>query len=139
MEETEVMEIDHMECDVCGERTFQEREGYYYCIECGTKKEQLRAVEISAEDTFNDASKHVSQRTIKKPKVKAEESDITSWEFYNYVLRGFLEELLNMGAKPELKLMTLQVWAAYMARMEVAFNKNNEMGLPKLNVRALAR
>ncbi|XP_017870376.1 PREDICTED: TATA box-binding protein-associated factor RNA polymerase I subunit B [Drosophila arizonae] len=139
MEEPDVMEIDHMECDVCGERTFQEREGYYYCIECGTKKEQLRAVEISAEDTFNDTSKHVSQRTIKKPKVKAEENDITSWEFFNYVLRGFLDELLNMGAKPELKLMTLQVWAAYMARMEVAFNKNNEMGLPKLNVRALAR
>ncbi|XP_030573478.1 TATA box-binding protein-associated factor RNA polymerase I subunit B [Drosophila novamexicana] len=139
MDETEIMEIDNMECDVCGERTFQEREGYYYCIECGTKKEHLRAVEISAEDTFNDTSKHASQRTIKKPKVEEEDNDITSWEFYNYVLRGFLEELLNMGAKPELKLMTLQVWAAYMGRMEVAFSKSNELGLPKLNVRALAR
>lgn len=139
MDDTEVVQMDHMECDVCGERKFQEREGYYYCIECGTKKGQLQAVEISAEDTFNDTTKHVSQRTIKKPKIEAEESDITSWEFYNYVLRGFLEELLHMGAKPELKLMTLQVWAAYMGRMEVAFCKNNEMGLPKLNVRAIAR
>ncbi|KAH8414474.1 hypothetical protein KR215_007043 [Drosophila sulfurigaster] len=139
MNESEVMEVDQMECDVCGERTFQEREGYYYCVECGTKKEQLLAVEISAEDTFNDTSKHTSQRTIKKPKINSEDDDITSWEFYNYVLRGFLQELLNMGAKPELKLMTLQVWAAYMRRMEVAFCKNNEMGLPKLNVRALQR
>ncbi|ALC47569.1 CG6241 [Drosophila busckii] len=139
MDETDVMEVDNMECDVCGERTFQEREGFYYCIECGTKKEQIRAVEISAEDTFNDTTKHSTQRTIKKPKIKTEENDITSWEFYNYVLRGFLQELLQMGAKPELKLMTLQVWAAYMSRMEVAFCKSNELGLPKLSVRALAR
>ncbi|KAH8388523.1 hypothetical protein KR093_008485 [Drosophila rubida] len=139
MNDSEIMQVDQMECDVCGERSFQEREGYYYCIECGTKKEQLRAVEISAEDTFNDATKHTTLRTIKRPKIKLEEDDITSWEFYNYVLRGFLQELLHMGAKPELKLMTLQVWSAYMGRMEVAFCKNNEMGLPKLNVRALQR
>ncbi|KAH8311621.1 hypothetical protein KR044_007230 [Drosophila immigrans] len=139
MNESEVMEIDQMECNVCGERSFQEREGYYYCVECGTKKEHFRAVEISAEDTFNDTTKHTTQRIIKKPKIKAEEDDITSWEFYNYVLRGFLQELLNMGAKPELKLMTLQLWSAYMGRMEVAFCKNNELGLPKLNVRALQR
>lgn len=137
MNETELMEVDQMECDVCGERRFQEREGFYYCNECGTKKEHVRAVEISAEDTFNDTTKHTTQRTIKKPKIKAEENDITSWEFYNYVLKGFLQELIHMGAKPELKLMTLQVWAAYMGRMEVAFCKNNEVGLPKLNVRAL--
>lgn len=96
-------------------------------------------MEISAEDTFNDTTKHTTQRTIKKTRIKAEENDITSWEFYNYVLRGFLQELIHMGAKPELKLMTLQVWSAYMGRMEVAFCKNNEMGLPKLNVRALPR
>ncbi|XP_068157859.1 TATA box-binding protein-associated factor RNA polymerase I subunit B [Drosophila tropicalis] len=141
-EANEVMEIDHMVCDICGERTFQELAGYYYCIECGTKKEQLAmAVEISAEDTFNDTSKHASSHAVKKKKPKSDDvdSDITSWEFYNYVLRGFLQELLNMGAKPELKLMTLQVWAAYMGRMEVAFCNNNDLGLPKLNVRVLAR
>ncbi|KAH8409708.1 hypothetical protein KR222_002435 [Zaprionus bogoriensis] len=142
MDESDVLQMNDMECDVCGDRRFQEREGYYYCVECGTKKEQLRAVEISAEDTFNDTSKQALQRSIRKPKAKEGEggdNDITSWEFYNYVLRGFLEELIHMGAKPELKLMTLQVWAAYMSRMEVAFCKNNELGLPKLNVRVLAR
>lgn len=139
MDETEVLQVNNMECDVCMGHIFQEREGYYYCVECGTKKEQLRAVEISAEDTFNDTPKHTMQRTIRKPKVKEEENEITSWEFYNYVLRGLLEELIHMGAKPELKLMTLQVWAAYMGRMEVAFCKTNELGLPKLNVRVLAK
>ncbi|KAM8702953.1 hypothetical protein ACLKA7_005318 [Drosophila subpalustris] len=139
MNESEAMEVDAMQCDFCNMRGFQEREGYYYCIECGTKKEQLRAVEISAEDTFNDTAKHTTQRTIKqKTKLKTEDNDITSWEFYNYVLRGFLQELIHMGAKPELKLMTLQVWAAYLGRMEVAFC-NNELGLPKLNVRVLER
>ncbi|BFF90586.1 TATA box-binding protein-associated factor RNA polymerase I subunit B [Drosophila madeirensis] len=139
MDETDVVEVDDMQCDVCTERKFQEREGYYYCIECGTKKEQLRAVEINAEDTFNETKNHTTVRTIKQPQVKTEDNEITSWEFYNFVLRGFMQELLDLGAKPELKLMTLQVWAAYLGRMEVAFCKSNVMGLPKLNVRSLPR
>ncbi|KAH8242644.1 hypothetical protein KR032_000854 [Drosophila birchii] len=134
--------LDHMQCDVCGEKEFQEREGFFYCIECGTQKQQIQAVDLTADEEFNEtgAGKHNS-RVIRRPKdlAKAEDNDITSWEFYNYVLRGFLQELLDMGAKPELKLMTLQVWAAYMSHMEVAFCRNNEFGLPKLNVRALPR
>ncbi|KAH8264131.1 hypothetical protein KR038_003308 [Drosophila bunnanda] len=139
----EVIEIlDHMQCDVCGEKTFQEREGFFYCIECGTQKQQIQAVDLNADEEFNEtgAGKHTS-RVIRRPKnlAKTEDTDITSWEFYNYVLRGFLQELLDMGAKPELKLMTLQVWAAYMSQMEVAFCRNDDFGLPKLNVRALHR
>jgi len=141
MEEVlETMQLQDMQCDVCGEKTFQEREGFYYCVECGTQKDQIRAVDLTAEDNFNDTTKYAS-RTIRRPKEvpKNVDNDPTSWEFYNYVLRGFLQELLNMGAKPELKLMTLQVWAAYMGRMEVAFCRGNESGKPKLNVRALLR
>lgn len=137
-EETEIMQLDNVECEVCGEKTFQLREGYYYCIECGTQKQHIRAVDLTAEDNFNET---VVRKTIRQPKdeSKAKDIDVTSWEFYNYVLRGFLQELLNMGAKPELKLMTLQVWAAYMGRMEVAFCNKNALGLPKLNVRVLHR
>ncbi|XP_016979031.1 TATA box-binding protein-associated factor RNA polymerase I subunit B [Drosophila rhopaloa] len=138
-----VLELENMQCEVCGEKTFQEREGYYYCVECGMQKDQIRAVDLTADENFNEtAPGKYASRTIRQPKKdapKEKDNDITSWEFYNYVLRGFLQELLNMGAKPELKLMTLQVWAAYMSRMEVAFFRNNEMGLPKLNVRALHR
>ncbi|KAH8277503.1 hypothetical protein KR026_011789 [Drosophila bipectinata] len=137
-EDIEIMQLDNVECEVCGEKTFQQREGYYYCIECGTQKQHIRAVDLTAEDNFNET---VARKTIRQPKdeSKAKDVDITSWEFYNYVLRGFLQELLNMGAKPELKLMTLQVWAAYMGRMEVAFCNKNALGLPKLNVRVLHR
>ncbi|KAH8354161.1 hypothetical protein KR084_002147 [Drosophila pseudotakahashii] len=144
MEEVlDTMQLENMQCDVCGEKTFQEREGFYYCVECGTQKDQIRAVDITAEENFNEttAGKYAS-RTIRQPKdvaKKEEDNELTSWEFYNYVLRGFLQELLNMGAKPELKLMTLQVWAAYMGRMEAAFCRGNRMGQPKLNVRALLR
>ncbi|KAH8313668.1 hypothetical protein KR067_009971 [Drosophila pandora] len=137
-EDAEIMQLDNVECEVCGEKTFQQREGYYYCIECGTQKQHIRAVDLTAEENFNET---VTRKTIRQPKdeSKAKDIDITSWEFYNYVLRGFLQELLNMGAKPELKLMTLQVWAAYMGRMEVAFCNKNALGLPKLNVRVLHR
>ncbi|XP_017023686.1 TATA box-binding protein-associated factor RNA polymerase I subunit B [Drosophila kikkawai] len=139
MEEV-IQVLDNMQCDVCGEKTFQEREGFFYCIECGTQKQQIQAVDLTADEDFNETAggKHTS-RVIRQPKKVAEaNNDITSWEFYNYVLRGFLQELLDMGAKPELKLMTLQVWAAYMSQMEVAFCRSND-GLPKLNVRVLHR
>ncbi|EDW96777.1 TATA box-binding protein-associated factor RNA polymerase I subunit B [Drosophila yakuba] len=141
MEEVlETMQLENMQCDVCEGTTFQERAGFYYCVECGTQKDQIRAVDITAEDNFDEtAAGRYTARTIRQRKdaEKEDEDDITSWEFYNYVLRGFLQELLNMGAKPELKLMTLQVWSAYLGSMEVAFSKSNKTGLPKLNVRAL--
>ncbi|XP_017111240.1 TATA box-binding protein-associated factor RNA polymerase I subunit B isoform X1 [Drosophila elegans] len=143
MEEVlEVIELENMQCNVCGEQTFQERAGFYYCVECGTQKDHIRAVDLTADENFNEnPGGRYASRTIRQPKetAKADDDEITSWEFYNYVLRGFVQELLNMGAKPELKLMTLQVWAAYMGRMEVAFCRTNENGLPKLNVRALHR
>ncbi|KAH8374839.1 hypothetical protein KR200_007298 [Drosophila serrata] len=136
------MEGVDLKCTLCGEDKFQEREGFFYCEECGTQKEKIQAVELIADEEFNEtgAGKHTS-RVIRRPKdlANTEENDITSWEFYNYVLRGFVQELIDMGAKPELKLMSLQVWAAYMGQMEVAFCRNDDFGLPKLNVRALDR
>lgn len=66
-------------------------------------------------------------------------AQLTSWECYNYILRGFVEELLSFGAKEELKLMTLQVWAAYLRRMQVAFFNRKQADLPKLSVKYLQK
>lgn len=62
-------------------------------------------------------------------------AQLTSWECYNYILRGFVEELITFGAKEELKLMTLQVWAAYLRRMQVAFFNRKQADLPKLGIK----
>lgn len=66
-------------------------------------------------------------------------AQLTSWECYNYILRGFVEELLSFGAKEELKLMTLQIWAAYLRRMEIAFFNRKQPDLPKLGIKYLPK
>lgn len=58
--------------------------------------------------------------------------DITSWEEFNYILVGLVDELIELGAKPELKLTTLQLWSSYLRLHEVAFFAKKEPKLPKL-------
>lgn len=59
--------------------------------------------------------------------------EMTTWEAYNYILYGFVNELLNLGSKDELMLTTLQLWAAYLRKNEVAFYGKKETNLPKFN------
>ncbi|XP_067628470.1 TATA box-binding protein-associated factor RNA polymerase I subunit B [Eurosta solidaginis] len=120
-------------CTVCGERQFALREGFYYCQECGTKQEQVRDVEVELGEEFTGS------RNLKKQKIKVknEKPNLTSWECYNYILRGLVNDLLSYGAKEELKLMTLQLWAAYLRRSEVAFFSKKRVELPKLGLRFL--
>ncbi|XP_058983898.1 TATA box-binding protein-associated factor RNA polymerase I subunit B isoform X1 [Musca domestica] len=131
--------ITNITCTVCGETDFEQREGFYYCRECGTKQEQVRQVEVeNDDDAFNETTTTKHTKTLKINVVKAEKPQLTSWECYNYILRGYVEELLSYGAKEELKLMALQVWAAYLRRMEVAFFNKKHADLPRLGVRYLA-
>ncbi|XP_075148080.1 TATA box-binding protein-associated factor RNA polymerase I subunit B [Haematobia irritans] len=130
--------IPNISCTVCGENEFEQREGFYFCLECGTKQEQVRQVEVENEDdAFNETAGTKLSKTMKINVVKAEKPQLTSWEFYNYILRGYVQELLEFGAKEELKLMALQVWAAYLRRMEVAFFNKKHADLPKLGIRYL--
>ncbi|XP_011199724.4 TATA box-binding protein-associated factor RNA polymerase I subunit B [Bactrocera dorsalis] len=123
-------------CKVCGERQFTLREGFFYCQECGTKQEQVRAVEVEQDEDFLEGKR---QKKIKLQTLKAEKPNLTSWECYNYILRGLVNDLLSFGAKEELKLMTLQLWSAYLRRNEVAFFSRKRVELPKLGVRYLQR
>nr|XP_013097682.1 unnamed protein product [Stomoxys calcitrans] len=128
--------IPNITCGVCGETDFEQREGFYYCLECGTKQEQVRQVEVENEDdAFNETTGTKRSKTMKINVAKAEKPQITSWECYNYILRGYVEELLAFGAKEELKLMALQVWAAYLRRNEVAFFSKKHAELPRLGAR----
>ncbi|CAD6993652.1 unnamed protein product [Ceratitis capitata] len=132
----ELVNNTNLVCKVCGEQQFTLREGFFYCQECGTKQEQVRAVEVEHEEDFTEVKKLKKQK-IKS--VKAEKPNLTSWECYNYILRGLVNDLLSFGAKEELKLMTLQLWAAYLRRNEVAFFSRKRVELPKLGVRYLQR
>ncbi|XP_055905660.1 TATA box-binding protein-associated factor RNA polymerase I subunit B [Eupeodes corollae] len=121
-------------CAVCGENDFEAKEGYYYCNECGTKSEQARVLEVEREDDFCAGTKHIKKIKIKTDKT-SDKLELTSWECYNYILRGMVEELIELGAKDELKVMVFQIWAAFLRNKEVAFFSRRHPELPKLGIR----
>lgn len=59
----------------------------------------------------------------------------TTWEIYNFVLIGLTDELIELGVSPNIKLTVLQLWAAYLSKLEVAFTSMNKKCLPKLSRR----
>lgn len=59
------------------------------------------------------------------------EIELTTWESYNYILYGFVNELINLGCKEEIMLTTLQLWAAYLRRHQVAFYGKEDTNLPR--------
>lgn len=59
----------------------------------------------------------------------------TTWEIYNFVLIGLIDELIELGVSPNIKLTVLQLWAAYLSKLEVAFTSMNKKCLPKLSKR----
>lgn len=57
---------------------------------------------------------------------------LTSWEEYNFILVGLVDELIDLGAKDELKMTVLQLWTTYLRVNEVAFFSRREPRIPKL-------
>lgn len=107
-------------CSVCNETEFHLKEGFYYCNECGTKSDKVFDIEIVDDEEFDGGITHTTKIKIKTD-TKGEKPDLTSWECYNYILLGMVQELLDMGAKSELKAMVFQIWAAFLRNHEVAF------------------
>ncbi|XP_055852513.1 TATA box-binding protein-associated factor RNA polymerase I subunit B [Episyrphus balteatus] len=123
----------NLTCTICGEKDFHLKEGFYYCNECGTKSEQVRDIEVERAEDFDGPVKHKHQIKIKEK--GTDKPELTSWECYNYILRGMVEELIELGAKDELKPMVFQIWAAFLRNREVAFFSRRHPELPKLGIR----
>lgn len=58
---------------------------------------------------------------------------LLSWECYNFILLGLTNEIIELGAKPSLKIIVLQLWVQYLQFIEVAFTSKKFKKLPKLN------
>lgn len=69
---------------------------------------------------------------VQNRKETKRDEQLTSWECYNYVLKGLTNELLGLGAKPELKLVVQCLWMKYLHKCEVFQLHNND--LPKINI-----
>jgi TATA box-binding protein-associated factor RNA polymerase I subunit B len=58
----------------------------------------------------------------------------TSWEYYNFILKGLVDELIGLGANKTIKVVVLQLWATYLKKLDVAFTSKRETRLPKLGI-----
>lgn len=62
------------------------------------------------------------------------ESKLTSFECYNLILKGLVEELIELGANPCLKVVAFQLWASYLKRGQIAFFSKTKGKIPALPV-----
>lgn len=63
----------------------------------------------------------------------AKTKKLLSWECFNFILLGLTNEIIELGAKPSLKTIVLQLWVRYLQCVEVAFTSKKYKKLPKLN------
>lgn len=58
---------------------------------------------------------------------------LTSWEEYNFILIGLVDEILNIrGDIPGFKVTCLQLWISYMRATEAAFFSRESTLAPRL-------
>ncbi|XP_046390507.1 TATA box-binding protein-associated factor RNA polymerase I subunit B isoform X2 [Ischnura elegans] len=123
-------------CHVCGGSEFIKEEGFLYCSECQT---QCKGVSEQVFDSWGGGAQHESKTRISEQHRPAHEEDSwTSWEAYNYVLKGMVDELLELGASPNFKAVVFQLWVRYLQSIDVAFLKSGKK-LPKLGANYLER
>lgn len=123
------------ECFVCGGNDFTVTDGAFVCNECGIQSQSIREEHINFHEDVNqnyEDPTHIDHEIttgsqLEKPK------KLLSWECYNFILLGLTNEMIELGAKPSLKIIVLQLWVQYLQCIEVAFTSKKFRKLPKLN------
>jgi hypothetical protein len=117
---------------------YEEVDGYYYCIECHAILENVVVQEV---DEFQNEGIQYTNRKIKtkdaqkelEKTIKANEFRKTSYEEFNIILHGMVNEILEFEHVPKLKVTVLQLWIRYLKSQEIAFHDANKLNqLPKL-------
>lgn len=99
-------------CPVCGCTDMKLKDGYYYCLECGTQDVNFRETLIE-KTIYNDAVLLASKKKIHKTKKVEMSTEWYKWHAYNFMLCGLADEMLALGAQPEFKARLLWIWSRY--------------------------
>ncbi|CAH1396388.1 unnamed protein product [Nezara viridula] len=117
-------------CIQCGGTDYVLESGFYFCSECQVQSQDIR------EEVFDDywqgqktgrvsiaapLSQEVATQDSLLQESIATDKNLTSWEVFNIILKGLVDELTLLGAPKELKLVVLQLWASYLMKTEAAF------------------
>ncbi|XP_021931103.1 TATA box-binding protein-associated factor RNA polymerase I subunit B isoform X2 [Zootermopsis nevadensis] len=130
------MEMKSVPCPVCGGSEYYKDSGFYFCTECQTQSQELheQVYEYSFTGIANTSTR-VLKKSCNTEKEKSDGTDEwTSWEYYNFILKGLVDELIGLGANRALKIVVLQLWATYLKKLEVAFTSVTKTNIPKLGI-----
>lgn len=115
-------------CEECGGTEYYVETGFYYCKECHMQALQFReAVFESQEAALGATGARLTRK--RKDREEKKQEHISSYETYNYIILGLVNELIAAGAKKELKGTVKWLWFKYLEKLEVIRD-----GLPKLSV-----
>lgn len=142
-----------LKCSNCKGTDFYLQDGLYFCDECDVQHENFREMEY---EDFNE--NFPTRKGIKFSKGKGKQEHLkgelinadllsslvkkqlivsarrlTSFEEYNHILIGFIDEILNIDPNiPDFKVTCLQLWISYLRVSEAAFFDKEKTSAPKL-------
>ncbi|BES94670.1 RNA polymerase I CORE element sequence-specific DNA Hypothetical protein [Nesidiocoris tenuis] len=133
-----------IECQQCGSSDYRLESGFYFCAECHMQSQDVReqlmeqygaGASLYKVTGWKQPRSEPGTSAAKQPETDREESKLLStWESYNYILNGLVDELARHGAPKTLKRVVLQLWVAYLSKIEVAFTSTTLSKKPKLGL-----
>ncbi|BFY98181.1 hypothetical protein BsWGS_01221 [Bradybaena similaris] len=121
-------------CRTCNSSDFIEVDGLFFCTECRTQtedvqqEEQVTSTQVDFSAGFNEVrcSQIESQSSRKKPKPSLGRP-WTIYEAYQVIILAQADGLIAQGARQDLKDVVFTIWANYLAKLGVAFCKNEQL------------
>ncbi|XP_065052707.1 TATA box-binding protein-associated factor RNA polymerase I subunit B-like [Rhopilema esculentum] len=121
-------------CVLCGEGSFDELDGQYFCNICGTQSQEIRN-EVQVQESLGYATfGQQKQREIKVKRKKSQHQEKylgkpwVTYEAYQCLLKAQVKALVGLGVKPELKDVVRKIWFRFLSKKRIAFTGSHENG-----------
>ena len=122
-------------CPVCDNTEYVLRQGQYFCRMCNTQSQELGMETVMDDETIPlevqgrkggvTVGKNRRQRRKKRSLCNA-----VRWgtaEGYSWVLRGWVDQLKNIGV--DVEIAVIQLWTLYLRKLKMGFEKMGEEGM----------
>ncbi|XP_057379813.1 TATA box-binding protein-associated factor RNA polymerase I subunit B-like isoform X2 [Daphnia carinata] len=116
-------------CIECGKCVFHQVDGRQVCSECLTVvpdhiEEECDEIGPRNQSIYTPSLKNQATKTAKQTKLAERNKLIQEWCLYdgfNFILIKMTDALIRCGANPKIKPCVHQLWAAYLARINIAY------------------
>jgi len=122
-------------CPVCDSTDYVLRQGQYFCRMCNTQSQELGMETVMDDETIPmEVQGRNNAITIgRKRKGRVRKRSLCEgvrWgtaEGFSWVLRGWVDQLRNMGV--DVEIAVIQLWTVYLRALKMGFEKKGEVGM----------